>query len=244
MKSFISIFKTKGFMIAMMIGFFITSLLIVLAMLLGNEAGNFVIQVESGDKDKSISITDNEEDIVFTNKLVTPGMTGMACTTPRLFLGDRNQEQSIAGSCSTLGRNNDLQDRYSVYLYTFDIVNTGTGPLNMEISMNISNVERRVDEAIRIMTYNPSDANETIHVYQKRDADNTIYQYYPRTPEYFNDSTAFTQSAYISANTDGAGFERLRYSVFFWIEGYDPEATEEIIANGTIKFTLNISVTN
>ena len=60
MKSFVTIFRSKAFMFTLMIGLFLTSFLIIVAMLLGNQSGNFVIQVENGDVNKSISITDDE----------------------------------------------------------------------------------------------------------------------------------------------------------------------------------------
>ena len=95
MKSFVTIFRSKAFMFTLMIGLFLTSFLIIVAMLLGNQSGNFVIQVENGDVNKSISITDDEEDRVYTNMLTVEGMRGMSNTTPRAFLGGTKYQQQI-----------------------------------------------------------------------------------------------------------------------------------------------------
>lgn len=57
-KKFVSLFKSKAFKIAACILLFIISALIGFSMLLGQEAGTFVIRVQSGDDNKSIAITD------------------------------------------------------------------------------------------------------------------------------------------------------------------------------------------
>ena len=67
---FISLFRSKSFKRITAVILLITSVLIVLVMLLGNQSGNFVVKVESGDAAKSIAITDSYDDRVYTNKLV------------------------------------------------------------------------------------------------------------------------------------------------------------------------------
>ena len=73
---FISLFRSKSFKRIMAVALLITSILIILIMLLGNQSGNFVVKVESGDASKSIAITDDYEDRVYTNKLVANGIEG------------------------------------------------------------------------------------------------------------------------------------------------------------------------
>ena len=243
MHGFVTIFKSRAFKISLMIGLFITSALIILAMLLGNAAGNFVIQVESGDLAKSIAITDKEDDKVYTNRLVTPGMVGMTNTTPRYFLGGdtyRVQEPILKKLTEPLGQT--ITDE-TVYIYTFYIVNTGTGALNINLRMNYSNVEKEFDEVIRVLTYNEEE--EDVHIYQKADTADHIYQYYPFTPEPFENTTTgivYNERTFISATAEGSSEpSRIKYSVFFWIEGQDPECDARVY-DGTIKFSLDISI--
>lgn len=71
-KKFVSLFKSKAFKIAACILLFIISALIGFSMLLGQEAGTFVIRVQSPDDTKSIAITDQglytvSEDLKGTN---------------------------------------------------------------------------------------------------------------------------------------------------------------------------------
>ena len=69
---FVSLFKKKAFKIALLIALFLTSVLIALAMLLGREAGTFVIRVQDGDLKKSIAISvgDPTDESKYTSKLI------------------------------------------------------------------------------------------------------------------------------------------------------------------------------
>ena len=251
MKSFVTIFRSKAFMFTLMIGLFLTSFLIIVAMLLGNQSGNFVIQVENGDVNKSISITDDEEDRVYTNMLTVEGMSGMSNTTPRAFLGGTKYQQQITTLkeiSSTLGRQvvGSSGDRESgAFVYTFYIINTGGTAVNVKLNMTFSNVTNELDNAIRVLTYNEND--EELHIYQKPDDQKPqggSYQYYPTVLESFESNTSiYTEKMFISGTSIDGELPKIKYTVIFWIEGQDPECDERLY-NGTIKFGLDISVEN
>lgn len=238
-KGFVRIFKTKAFKFSVAIGLLITSILIILAMLLGNESGNFVVKVESGDAAKSIAITDSMEDRVYTNKLVVPGMVGMTNSTPRWFLeGDTRAQQHIGLKNITRDLGEHKNEEY--YSYTFLIVNTSSSALSIKLHMIYSNVTNYVDQAVRVMTYD--DDSEAIHIYQMADPQTKEYAYYPTTPEYFgNQGVVYDEQATLQPTEDPANPEYIKYSVFFWLEGQDDDCVEKIY-NGTIKFALTISV--
>ena len=238
-RGFVRIFKTKAFKFSVAIGLLITSILIILAMLLGNESGNFVVKVESGDAAKSIAITDNMEDRVYTNKLVVPGLLGMTNSTPRWFLeGDTSAQQHLGIKNITEELGEHTSEEY--YSYTFLIVNTSNSALTVKLHMNYSNVTNYVDQAVRVMTYD--DDSEAIHIYQLADENIKEYAYYPATPEYFgNQGSVYDESATIPATEDQSNPEYIKYSVFFWLEGQDDDCVEKIY-NGTIKFSLTCSV--
>ena len=150
---FISLFRSKSFKRIMAVALLITSILIVLIMLLGNQSGNFVVKVESGDASKSIAITDDYEDRVYTNKLVANGIEGMTNTTPRWFLdGDTSEEQNIGLKELTKDLGNVIDDS-TAYIYTFLIVNTGSNAVSINLEMTVSNISNGVDEAVRVMIY-------------------------------------------------------------------------------------------
>lgn len=231
----VSIVKKSALKLVLLVGSFLASGLIILAMVLGNESGNFVIQVESGDVEKSIAITDDPDDKVYTNRLEAGGFTGMTCTTPRYFLnGDTYSEQEplLKELTSNLGRTITEE---TLFIYTFYIVNTSNTAMNIDISMSLSNVTNEFDKAIRVMTYN--ETQEDVHIYQAPDETPQEYQYYPYTPEYFpNATTAFIQKVPLTVDVD-----RIKYSVLFWIEGQDPEGDERLF-DGTIKLSMTLKV--
>ena len=240
MKKFISIFKSKSFKWILLLTLLVTSILIILVMLLGNQSGNFVVKVESGDANKSIAITDSYEDRVYTNKLVANGIEGMTNTTPRWFLdGDTEEEQNIGLKKLTTELGNTIDDS-TAYIYTFLIVNTGNNAVSINLEMNVSNTSNGVDDAIRVMSYN--DDSESINIYQKADVNDTVYAYYPAQPTLFlSENVVYNESVTVLPTTDPEKPSYIKYSVIFWLEGQDPECTEAIF-NGTIKFSLKCSV--
>lgn len=237
---FVSLFKNKAFRTTLMIGLFLTSVLIILAMLLGNESGNFVIQVESGDVEKSIGVTENIDDNVYPNKLIVKGMNGISDNTPLYFLGNSYDEQLASLKELTAEPGRKVIDD-NLYVYTFYIVNTGNGALNIEIDMTASNVTKGMDEAVRIMTYNETD--EEIHIYQKEDTvSNVQYDKYfiSGTESFISDNRVYHEEAILKSGTT-ENREYIKYSILFWLEGQDPECIDDI-KEGTIKFAINIKV--
>lgn len=237
---FISLFKSKSFKWILAGVLLITSVLIILVMLLGNQSGNFVVKVESGDANKSIAITDSYEDRVYTNKLVANGIEGMTNTTPRWFLdGDSEEEQNVGLKLLTRDLGNTV-DSSTAYIYTFLIVNTGSNAVSINLEMTVSNVSNGVDDAVRVMSYN--DDSEDINIYQKADAVDTEYKFYPSTPKLFaSENIVYNEKVTVLPTTDPENPTYVKYSVIFWLEGQDPECTEAIF-NGTIKFALKCSV--
>lgn len=236
---FVSLFKNRAFQTAMLIGLFLTSVLIIVAMLLGNESGNFVIQVESGDIEKSIGITENLEENVYPKKITVQGMKGISDNTPAYFLGNNYQEQLTTLKTLTAEPGRKVFNE-NLYVYTFYVVNTGNGALNIEFSMKISNITRNMDAAVRVMTYNETD--EIINIYQKRDTVDVNYEKYfiQGTTEFLNENTAYSERAVIRSGTvEEKGY--VKYSVLYWLEGQDPECVDDI-KEGTIKFGLDVKV--
>lgn len=245
---FVKLFKSKMFQFTLMVGLLITSALIILAMLLGNESGNFVFQVQEGEIDKSISITDDLESGLLTNRLIAEGQKNWVDTTVTHFLGDNYQEQytTLQTLTSTGGRNVlfDSEQQGYVYAYTFYIVNTGAGLMELEIEMKMSNITKGMDNAIRVLTFNENEAN--VNIYQKADQQEVLYPgYYLKRPTNFIDgNTVYKEDVFLQSTGDNINNKNyLKYSVLVWLEGHDPECVNDIMG-GTIKFAVNIRVKN
>ena len=165
----VSLFKSRSFKIALAIILFIAAVLIILAMMLGNEAGQFVIRVQSGAADKSIAITDNEdyEDTTYYAKTKTvPGIDNMLDYSPSYFLTSGYKE--LNEYANVIGEQNVDN---SLYVYTFYIINTsGAGnSVGVNISLSYSNVTNHADEIVRVLTYYQSATVSDPRVYQKED---------------------------------------------------------------------------
>ena len=264
-KKIVSLFKGKTFKIALLVALFLTSVLIALAMLLGREAGTFVIRVQDGDLKKSIAITtgDPTDDSKYTSKLTAPGVSGFSDYSPEYFLQseyeelDRIQKEhiglyTVGDGINTMATapQDELMANSSgccLYVYTFYIVNTseeGAGAVGVNVTMTYNKVTKGLDDCIRIMTYAKDYYTSDPKIYQKADKNEIEYDKYIITPENFAETEessgiVFNNQKYNIDVADGNNY--MEYSIFFWIEGNDPDESEAVFSS-TINFTVNISV--
>ena len=258
----VSLFKGKAFKIALLVALFLTSLIIALAMLLGREAGTFVIRVQDGDLDKSIAITtgDPTDKTSYTSKLSAPAVAGFTDYSPEYFLEegwaelDRIQKEypglytvgDFAGATKNHADDARLANTAGccLYVYTFYIVNTGVGQVGVNVSMNYDRVTKGLDKCIRIMTYAKDYYTHEPYIYQRPDEIYKEYDKYVRPPRAFAEvgdtsGIIFNDQHYNIDFQEGSNY--LAYSIFFWIEGNDPDETTEIFGS-TINFSVNVSV--
>lgn len=261
----VSLFRSKSFKIALAIILLIAAVLIILAMMLGNEAGQFVIRVQSGAADKSIALSDSED---YSNKenqkstLIVDGINGMGDYSPRFFLETGyetlNEYAKSVGSpdMETL-EISDPRRAGLLYVYTFYIVNTSRSgsSVGVNISLSYSNVTNHTDEVIRVLTYYQSYNVSDPRIYQKIDdqqklglSEPYIYRDYILQPYMFADSNNPSQGVVFNDQSVHIGSKEgenyIKYSVFFWIEGDDPDSEyyDTQLYAGTIKFRLDVSV--
>ena len=117
-KKIVSLWKSKFFKMALLILLFVAAALIIMAMMLGQQAGQFVIRAQSGDISKSIAVTtelDNKES--YQPSLTVEGMDEMNDYSPEYFL--QADYQTLRKLCSTPGLTN--YDNNSLYIYTLRI---------------------------------------------------------------------------------------------------------------------------
>ena len=230
----VSIFNTLSFKITSLVALFLSSLIIILALSIGNEAGNFVVQVESGSVTKSLSITEDLEDITtYKDRIVTSGIKNISDNAPQLFMP--NGISDVKEMTQDTGVNLSYPD---LYVYTFYVVNTCDQDINLEFNMRITTVHNNLDKAIRVMSYNEVD--ESLNIYQARDEIEKEYIYYEYQPQLFvSDKTVYQQQYTLKSNEEENNY--IKYSILIWIEGEDPECNEQIYLSA-IKFQLDIRV--
>ena len=111
--------------------------------------------------------------------------------------------------------------------YTFYLINSGDDTLSYEGEMNIENVTKGVDEAIRVAIY--QNGEKTVYGKTKSNGKGKESD----CDEEFLAST-------VVMRTQKEGFEpkdRDKYTVVIWLEGNDPDCLDNIVG-GTIKFNM------
>lgn len=227
MNSFVSLFKKPAILISALVALFLASLIIIIALFMGQESGNFVIQVESGNVRKSIHITENLESGNFESRLEAGGITGLSDSTYTRFMGRKDFYTNVNGMYA----DKDLH----VYAYTFYILNDCAESLDVKATMYYSNVTNNLDKAIRVMTITTQGNLE--RCYQLEDEQEVDYgASYPTIINFANKGVAYEED-YLSFEPN----ETMKYTILIWIEGKDPECTDQLQL-GTIRFTLKLSI--
>lgn len=234
-------FKRLSFKITLLAAFFFTSVIIAVALLMGSQSGNFVVQVQSGDIETSIAITESLNDIsTYGDKITTDGIGNISNNTALYFMNDGVED--LKEITANTGVNKELVD---LYCYTFYVANTGDSIVNIEFEMNIAQVTKGLDKAIRVMSFNEKTGKYTI--YQAIDVPDWEYPSYESIgqPKMFKDDRiVYTEQDYLLPMSPGNLNEEgsyIKYSVFVWVEGWDPQCTEDLYRS-TIQFELTIKV--
>lgn len=253
----VSLWKSKFFKLALLILLFIAAALIIMAMWLGQEAGQFVIRVQSGDVQKTIAVTLDLNEENPPHSLVADPMTDMNDYSPKYFL--KEDYQDLREICHDPGWSE--KDHNSLYIYTFYIKNTSkSGGVGVNVKLTYSNVTKYCDEIVRVLTYYESYNVSDPHLYQKADSlerAQTLDKYKNATaieyPSYIITPAAFSQTGSSGGTVFdnqsinigyGDGMNYVKYSVLLWLEGDDPDSDfyGAELYSGTIKFDMLITV--
>ncbi len=206
----VSLWRSKFFKMALLVLLFIAAALIMMAMYLGQQAGQFVIRVQSGNVEKSIALNtdlvkskDDSKRWGGEKSLVAPGMENMMDYSPKYFLEAdyetlRNLSQANPNPTEepyVPGFTN--HDHDSLYIYTFYIINTSqSGGVGVNVTLNYSSVTHNLDEIVRVLTYYETYNISDPKVYQKPDNIEKIKSG-ERTKEKYKDITSIDYDAYI-----------------------------------------------
>lgn len=124
--------------------------------------------------------------------------------------------------------------------YTFYIQNNGTETVNVSYHITISEVSNHMDDAVRVLII--EDGKESL--YQKIDQVDEFgnYPVYPPAllePSYFVSDTIIARQTFTNFKPQDVK----KYSVIVWLEGYDPDTTDDILG-GNIKMEMIFSIEN
>ncbi len=116
--------------------------------------------------------------------------------------------------------------------YTFYLINSGDDTLSYTGEMNIENVTKGVDEAVRIAVYKNGEKT----VYGKTKSNGAGME---------GDCDSEFLSSSIVMRTTGEKFkakDKDKYTVVIWLEGNDPDCLDNIVG-GTLKLSMNFKIT-
>ena len=245
MRGFVSLFHTKVFKIGLLVALFITAALIAIAMILGKESGFFTIRVQNGDALKSLTMAldpNNEKD--YSTNLSAKAVDDFDQTSPTYLFKDQFAEitkihKGIAGDISV--------DEEKIYGYSFYVVNTTSNHQEITARFKLTmSKDDGLSDAIRVMTYYEMGGTQNFNVYQKVDKEPKTYDAYTMIEarnalREFKDgsSVIFDDEEIVISGTPG--INNIRYTILFWLEGEDPECTEEILGKSA-RFELEADV--
>ena len=126
---------------------------------------------------------------------------------------------------------NGAHNGESYIAYTFYLINSGDDTLTYTGEMNIENVTKGVDEAVRIAVYKNGEKT----VYGKTKSSGKGKE---------SDCDSEFASSTIVMKTSHEKFEskaKDKYTIVIWIEGNDPDCTDDIIG-GTLKLGMDFRI--
>lgn len=115
--------------------------------------------------------------------------------------------------------------------YTFYLINSGDSTISYEGEMDIENVTKNVDEAIRVAVYKNGEKT----VYGKTKSNGAGKE---------SDCDETFLASTVVMRTSGQKFKpkaKDKYTIVIWLEGNDPDCMDNIIG-GTIKLGMNFKL--
>ncbi len=119
----------------------------------------------------------------------------------------------------------------SYIAYTFYLINAGDDTITYEGEMTMENITNNVDEAVRVAVY----VNGEKTVYGKTKSNGTGKE---------SDCDSEFTSSTVVMQTKHEAFEpksKDKFTVVVWIEGNDPDCTDELIG-GTLKLGMDFKI--
>ncbi len=196
----------------------------------GQDSGNFIMSIDKESYNRGIILsTDDTFEFPQAQLLSDPVEEARDLTYRWLKLDEVSEANG-----------NYSDPDFDYVAYTFYIKNDGNETVNVSYHIKITDVFNRMDEAVRVLVI--IDGQEVL--YQKEDQKNSDGEY-PIYPPSIPKADYFLTDL-IVARTTFNHFEPedvKKVSVLIWLEGYDPDTTDEILG-GMIKMEMIFSIEN
>lgn len=205
----------------------VLSLIFVLITFYGQQAGNFVMSVDYDSYKRGIVLSNTETLNNPQPRLMTNPVYGAKdMTYSWLKLEEVTQTEG-----------NYTDPDYDYVAYTFYLTNNGFETVDIVYHIRIIDTYKAMDSAIRVLVI--EDGVETI--YQKPDTPQgsvpISYTLPLQMTEKFLSDTIIMRKRIMNFQPQTV----IKFSVVVWIEGLDPDTTDDIIG-GMIKLQMNFSI--
>ena len=183
------------------------------------QIGSFTVNAPKDSKGANIALCENPEFKESFNKLFADPLEEMDNTTEKWLPEDIDSDIHYGS-----------HNGFAYIAYTFYVKNESDKPIGYSVSIDIEENVKGADEAVRVKVYH----NGVATTYAKSQKDST-------EPE--PNTTAFLSSKQVMC-MERANFmkdEIDKFTVVIWLEGNDPQCTDEI-KGGKIKFSMNFSI--
>ncbi len=190
----------------------------------GQNAGNFVMSVDTAARMRGIAISTDPTFEYSTGRLMSDPINDARDVTYAWLKIEEVQE--------TDGNFVDMDHDYVAY--TFYVKNEGFETVDLSYYIRITEVYNNLDGAIRIIIID----EDIMTMYMKPDSTNdTHYPDYMPAAEHFLTSNTVMRKLIPNFKPG----EIRKYSVIVWLEGNDPDTTDEILG-GMIKMQMNFTI--
>lgn len=196
----------------------------------GQDSGNFIMSIDKEAYTRGIILsTDDSFDQPQARLMTNPVEEARDLTYRWLKLDDIKNSNG-----------NFSDPDFDYVAYTFYIKNDGNETVNVSYHIALTDVFKDMDDAVRVLII--IDDQETL--YQKEDEKDDQGQY-PVYPPSIPDADYFLSDEIVVRATfnNFQPNEMKKISVVIWLEGYDPDTTDDILG-GMIKMEMIFSIEN
>jgi len=208
-----------------MIIFGIASALIAIITYYGQNAGNFVMEIDPNAYRRGIVLSADEEFLSPSPRLLSDAIINVRDMTYDWL--------KIDEAIATDG--NYADPDYKYIAYTLYIQNIGDETCDVNMNATIVRLQKGLDGAIRFLVIE----DETLEkMYMKPDTVETEYVDMPEAEHFVSDIIIMDGEI-----TNFKPYQIKKYTIIVWLEGQDPDCTDEILG-GRIKLRLLFSITS
>jgi hypothetical protein len=190
----------------------------------GQNAGNFVMSVDTLARQRGIAISDDPEFTFSTSRLMSDPIDDARDVTYAWLKLDEIEETN----------GNYVDPDHDYVAYTFYIKNEGLETVDLSYYIRITEVYNDLDKAIRVLVID--DGEETMFMKPDTTNINTYPDYMPIGQHF---ETQMTVMRKLIPNFRPGDIRK--FTVVVWLEGNDPDTTDEILG-GMIKMQMNFTI--